>query len=203
MGELVLVRKPFYEKGESVILPQADGPFTMSMVMDPYGVTLEDPLTGESIYYGSRIATARLIKYDFPQEWAKLDLQEDMKPEFDVKVGSFVAVRSSLGRNAPRVHVGRIERVFLAQKQFEVTLFEIPLGSRLGPWTRRPWAVKLDRVTQAVIKQIFAYGEILSPVELQHGALTTRSLELLSAVGVDVSPVPTLDSTLPDVIIRQ
>ena len=84
-----------------------------------------------------------------------------------------------------------------------MTLFEVPLGSRLGPWTRRPWAVKLDRTTNAVIKQVFANSEILCLVELRLGALTQRSLELLSAAGVDVSPVPTLDSTLPDVILRQ
>ena len=202
-GELVLLRKPFYEKGEGVILPQADGPYAISCVLDPHGVTLEDPLTGESSCHGNRIATARLIRYDFPQEWAAVDLQEDIAPKFAVVVGAMVAVRSSIGRNAPRVHVGRIERLFPAQDQMEVVLFEIPRGSRLGPWTRRPWSVKLDPVTNAVIKQVYASNEVVAPVELKDCALTQRSLELLSAAGVDVSPVPTLDATLPDVIIRQ
>ena len=201
-GELVLLRKPFYEKGEGVILPQADGPYAISAVLDPHGVVLEDPLTGEAACRGVRVATARLIKYDFPQEWAAIDLQEDMAPQHEVAVGTLVAVRSAIGRNAPRVHVGRVERFFPAQNQLEVTLFEVPRGSRLGPWTRRPWTVKLDLHTRAVIKQVFAMDEVLAVVELIEGALTQRSLELLSAVGVDVSPVPTLDATLPDVQVR-
>ena len=71
----------------------------------------------------------------------------------------------------------------------------------MGPWGRRPWEVKVD-LKGAVIKQVFHENEILSVVELQNGALTQRSSELLSAVGVEVSPVPTLDSTLPDVVRR-
>ena len=201
-GELVLVRKPFYEKGEGVILPQADGPYTISVVLDPHGVTLEDPLTGEAAFRGSRISTARLIRFEFPQEWAAMDLMEDAAKQHDIHVGTLVAVRSAHGRNAPRVLVGRVERFFPAQDTMEVTLFEVPRGSRLGPWTRRPWEVKLDRDTGAVVRQVFHSGEILAVVELQAGALNQRSLELLSAAGVDVSPVPTLDATLPDVVAR-
>ena len=81
-------------------------------------------------------------------------------------------------------------------------LHEVPRGSRLGPWARRPWEVKTDPKTGAVVKQVYHQDEILSVVELQNGALTQRSLELLSAVGVEISPVPTLDSTLPDIVFR-
>jgi len=200
-GELVLVKKPFYERGEGLILPQADGPFCVSVVQDQHGVTLEDPLTGEAIYRGARVATSRLVKFEFPQDWAAVDLEEDAAKTHDIHVGSFVCVRTSVGRAAPRVHVGRVERFFQAQDQLEVTLFEVPRGSRLGPWTRRPWEVKLN-TAGAVIKQVFAVPEVLCVVELQDSALTTRSLELLAAKGVEVSPVPTLDAALPDVVMR-
>jgi hypothetical protein len=200
-GELVLVRKPFYEKGEGVILPQADGPYVITLVQDTHGVTLEDPLTGEAAFHGDRISTARLIKFDFPSEFAANDLEADAAKEHRITHGCYVCVRSAIGRTAARVHVGRVERFFPAQSQVEVTLYEVPRGSRLGPWGRRPWEVKID-LKGAVVKQVFHENEILSVVELQNGALSQRSLELLSAVGVEVSPVPTLDSTLPDVVRR-
>ena len=195
-GDLVLVKKPFYEKGEGVILPQADGPYTISVAQDAHGVTLEDPLTGEAAMHGARIATSRLIKYDFPQDWASNDLKEDMAKAHDFQVGSLVCVKSSVGRNHPRVFVGRVERFFPAQNQVEVTLFEVPRGARLGPWTRRPWEVMLGKDNE-VVKQVFHEDELLAVVELAHGALTQRSLELLQAAGVEVSPVPTLDASLP------
>ena len=182
-------------------MPQADGPYTISQVLDPHGVLLEDPLTGEAIYHGNRISTDRLIKFGFPQDWAASDLIEDAQQTHDIALGTLVCVRSSVGRNHPRVHVARVERFFPAQQQFEATLFEVPRGSRLGPWTRRIWEVKLNK-DNSVCKQVFHNAEVLGVVELTNGALTQRSLEKLSAVGVDVSPVPTLDSTLPDVVAR-
>ena len=202
-GELVLLKKPFYEKGEGVILPQADGPYKISTVLDPYNVYLEDPLTGETACRGARISTARLIKYDFPQEWAELDLEEDVVRTHDITVGTYVCVPVLLkGRSDNRVLVTRVERFFPAQEQFEATLFEVPRGSRLGPWTRRTWAVKTDENTGAVLKQVFHNNEVLAVVELDRDkALTRRSLELLEAAGVDVSN-PTLDSTLPGAYSR-
>ena len=201
-GELVLVRKPFYEKGEGVILPQADGPYTIALVLDPHGVLLEDPLTGEAVYKGQRVSTARLIKFGFPQEWAAVDLVEDSARSHELHIGSLVCVRSAIGRNSARVHVGRVERFFPAQETLEVVLYEVPRGSRLGPWTRRPWEVKRDLNTGSIVKQVFHNNEILACVELQAGALTARSLELLAAAGVDISSIPTLDATLPDVVSR-
>ena len=42
LGDLVLLAKPFYEKGGGVILPQCDGPYVVSQILDTHSARLED-----------------------------------------------------------------------------------------------------------------------------------------------------------------
>ena len=107
-----------------------------------------------------------------------------------------IAVISSYGRQEPRVFVARVETFNAEQRQATVVLFEVPKGERYGPWHRRRWEVRTDS-SGAVVKETIPYAEILTTVELQAGALTQRSLELLSAAGVEVSATPHISSTLP------
>jgi len=69
-GELVLLAKPFYEKGQGAILPQCDGPYTISRCPTLHTVILVDTLTGEPVLDGRPLSVSRLIRFDFPTEWA-------------------------------------------------------------------------------------------------------------------------------------
>ena len=42
-GDLVLVAKPFYERGIGTILPQSDGPYVVARLPSPHTAILEDP----------------------------------------------------------------------------------------------------------------------------------------------------------------
>ena len=53
-GELVLLQKPFYEKGQGLILPQCDGPFVVARVPGDHNVTLADPLAGSAYLNGKK-----------------------------------------------------------------------------------------------------------------------------------------------------
>ena len=167
-GELVLVKKPFYEKGQGLILPQSDGPYQILKVQDQYGVLLGDPITGEPAYGATRVATARLIKFHYPADWASIDFERDrdqVSNSRELRVGSMVAVLSTRGRQEPRVFLARVESFSAAQEQATVVLFEVPKGERYGPWHRRRWEVKTD-AAGAVVKETVPYGEILSLIHI-------------------------------------
>ena len=58
-GELVLVTKPFWERGTGMILPQSDGPFMIDKVFDGHTCSLIDAVSQIPFQQGQRIwATA-------------------------------------------------------------------------------------------------------------------------------------------------
>lgn len=176
-GELVLVQKPFYEKGQGMVLPQNDGPFVVDLVFNDHAVRLRDVLSGDPVFNGRRVATSRLVRFPFPPEWAQHDLREDVDAHVTFKVGDMVVVEHALGNNK-RCSVARVERVFNTGAQAEVKLFEVALGDRFGPWTRRKW-MPVDGPYEVV-----AFVDIVCAAELEHSALSARTLELLAAAGV-------------------
>jgi hypothetical protein len=189
-GELVLVEKPFFEKGQGLILPQADGPWMISEVQDARGVCLVDPIPREPAMHGARVSAGRLIKFAYPGEW----LEEDpsaLAENASLRVGAYYAVRA-VTKTQVRVYVGRLERIFEAQEQFEMLVHEIVAGERFGPWERRPWSVKTDK-RGAVLNEIVARSEVLIEVILHNKALSQSSLEQLRALGVEVTNLPHLD----------
>ena len=107
----------------------------------------------------------------------------------NLKRGTFVAVRFG-----GRVHVASVERVFVDQEQLEVTIYEVPTTGRYGPWVHRKWEVcsRDGRVAREVIPAT----ELVCEVSLQHGALTTDSLEKLSAAGYNTGAMPTRDKAI-------
>ncbi len=82
-----------------------------------------------------------------------------------------------------RVSVAKVERVFAVGEQVEVKLYEVPLGSRFGPWHRRVWT------PTELANEILPFSDIITVAELEHGALSLRTLELLAASGVSVGSV--------------
>jgi len=113
-GELVLVAKPFYEKGTGVILPQCDSPFTVSRVPTEHTVLLRDTLTGEPAFGGKPISCARVIRFRFPSDWSG---PEPWGPEERGNVfghdekGMFIACAPKTSQ-FHRIHVARVEKVF-------------------------------------------------------------------------------------------
>ncbi|CAE8737884.1 unnamed protein product, partial [Polarella glacialis] len=85
-GELLLVQKPFYEKGQGMVLPQNDGPFVVDLVYNDHAVRLRDVLSGDPVFNGRRVATSRLVRFPFPPEWTQHDLREDVDAHVTFKV---------------------------------------------------------------------------------------------------------------------
>jgi len=124
-GELVLVSKPFYEKGTGVILPQCDGPYTFVRVPTAHTVLLVDTLSGEAAFEGKAVSCARLIRFKFPSDWAGPEPggTEDRKNAFvDIKRGAFIACAPQ-GLQYTSVHVARVEKIYQEQQLCDVLLF--------------------------------------------------------------------------------
>ena len=140
VGELVLAVKPFYEKGQGLLLPQADGPYLINSMPDDHTVTLVNPVTFEPFQHGKRISTARIIRFHFPAEHLEADqkeLEESIARPFEVKVDDLIAVE--LHKKDSNIFVARVKRVFEVGSQLECRVFEVAAGQRYGPWERRPW----------------------------------------------------------------
>ena len=199
-GQLVLLQKPFYERGTGSILPQCDGPYAVSRLPTAHTAVLEDPLTGELFDHGKPVSVQRLTLFNFPEGWAgpdEGDLPEELTTSHSLIPGDFVAVEppKSISPNK-RVHVGRVELVHRNQNMAEVVLYHVGSLNRVGPWQRRPWTVMTDEDGR-VRKCVLSYSEILCKVHLQNSALTQESLETLARIGIDTGSMPSRDSTLP------
>ena len=70
VGDMVLLSKPFWEKGAGLILPHCDGPYVITQLPTIHTAILEDPLTGENYHHGQPISVARLLRFNFPKEWS-------------------------------------------------------------------------------------------------------------------------------------
>ena len=187
-GELVLLTKPFYEKGTGYILPQCDGPYTITKVIDTHNVMLEDILTGEAYLNGRPISVTRLIRFDFPPEYATPQPDElPAEVHSNLKIGDMIAVEyKAFASSRPQINVARVDKIFPHNDQVEVTLFQIPLMDRYGPWDRRKWVVwSVDNVPK---REVFSLSEVLMQVDLDgDGSLSAASLEKLATSGVAVS----------------
>ena len=69
-GGLVLVAKPFFEKGAAAMMPQCDGPLLIYNVLGASACLLTGPLSHEPACDGKPVSIARLIRYSFPVKWA-------------------------------------------------------------------------------------------------------------------------------------
>lgn len=197
-GELVLLTKPFYEKGLGVILPQADGPYLVSRVLSSHTVVLADPMSGEPLQGGRPLSVSRLVKFKFPADWAGPEAVEADDESGSVeryRKGMFLCVASPHSQNG-RLHVARIEAIFAAQGQVEVSLYWVPPKGRTGPWQARVWTPWLDESSMPK-KEVVSKQEIICQVELRDGALTQASLEKLTLHGVPATGQPRRDATLP------
>ena len=190
VGDLVLVQKPFYEKGTGMILPKCDGPYEIMKMPDTHVAILADPVSHIPFQHGQAIATSRLVSFKFPKEWLQEGWDElfEEAQKLELKVGSFVAVEKLVAGKS-RIHIGRITKVFTVGDQVEVSLYAVPTGERYGPWERRPWE-PLDQT------EVVGNADCLCEVELVNKALTRHSIELLSSIGV-IMTTPQADKTLP------
>ena len=197
-GEMVLMAKAFYEKGQGVLLPQCDGPYVVVKTPTAHTAVLEDPLTREPYRKGLPVSVARLVRFRFPPAWAE-PLAEEIECQdkifHSIKVGEFVACEPKTSQYH-RVHVGRIERIWYEEKQAEVTLYHVAPGGRTGPWQRRRWEV-WTKESGEVRREVVTSSEIVCKVELVEGALTPDSLERLVTHGIDAGTQPRRDHTLP------
>ena len=184
-GDLVLLQKPFFEKGAGLILPGSDGPYRVTKVYDDHLVQLADVLTGTLVQRGKPISKARIILFHYLGDLAKEDLtEEDMT--HDYQIGNMVAAEIKIA-GQQRVCVCRVEKLFEVGAQAELTVFEVPNRERYGPWVRRPWHVRM--VNEAVHREQVPLSEIICPVDLREQALTADSVEQLSKHGVNVDIV--------------
>ena len=197
-GELVLLTKPFYEKGLGVILPQADGPYLVTRVLSVHTVILADPMSGEPIQGGRPLSVSRLIRFKFPTDWAgpeAVEVENEPDTMETYRRGMFLCV-SSQSSQYRRVYVARVEAIFAAQGQAEVALYWVPPKGRSGPWQARIWTPWLDD-SGVPEKEVVTKDEITCQVELKDGALTQASLEKLTPHSVPATGQPRRDATLP------
>ena len=197
-GDLVLLSKPFFEKGLGAILPQCDGPYTISRLPTLHTAILVDTLTNEPILDGKPLSVARLIRFEFPQEWAgaeAVELDNDTSQLSKVRRGDFVCVAPRTSQYH-RTYVAHVERVFQGQQQLEVTLYWVPPAERCGPWKARRWQIWSDEAGNPR-KEIITCEEFICIVTLQNNALTHDSLEALTLHGILASGTPHRDASLP------
>jgi len=195
--DLVLIQKPFFERGTGSILPQCDGPFVISRVPTTHTAVLEDPLTGDLYLDGKPVSVARLIRYHFPVEWAGAEaseLAEKVGDLTDLTMGDYIAVEPKV-LTGKRVYIAKIERVYRGQGLVQVTLYHVPTHGRFGPWQRRPWEIRQDGGRDR--SEVITADEVLCKVELKNQALTHHSLEKLGLLGVATGTMPSRDASLP------
>ena len=111
VGQLVLVRKPFFEKAAGLILPQCSGPYEILKLPDEHNAVLVDPLSGIPFQGGKRGATHRLAVFKFPTQWLledQAEMQEQQLHE-DLALKDYVAVDVSVGGKSS-LHVARITK---------------------------------------------------------------------------------------------
>jgi len=195
--DLVLIQKPFFERGTGSILPQCDGPFLISRVPTSHTAILEDPLTGDLYLEGKPVSVARLIRYHFPVDWAGAEaneLAEQVGDLSDLANGDYIAVEPKV-LTGKRIHVARIERVYRGQGLLQVVLYHVPTHARFGPWQRRPWEIRQESGRDR--SEVITADEVLCKVELKNQALTQDSLEKLALHGVATGTQPSRDASLP------
>ena len=141
-GDLVLCAKPFYERGEGLIIPQADGPFIIDQVFDGHTCRLRDAVSGAPYLNGTRISLARLVAFRYPVH--AIQQEDPVVSSFDeLRHGDLVAVETKLQQHF-RVFVARIKTLFRANEQAEVDVFEVSQDQRYGGWNRRKWFPRTD-----------------------------------------------------------
>ena len=201
VGDMVLLSKPFWEKGAGLILPQCDGPYVITHLPTVHTAVLEDPTTMETYHHGQPISVARLVRFQFPTEWSGPELTPgDAAANRDLvsklRVGSFVAVEPELPGIRQRVYLGRVDRTFPAERLAELSLLRTSNTGQAGPWQRRRWDFWMMGDGK-VRKELVPEREILCEVTLSDQALTSTSLERLAVFGVDVGTQPHRDRSLP------
>ena len=187
-GQMVLLQKHFYGKGQGLILPQCDGPFVITRLHNDHTAILSDPLSGASYLGGQRVSTMRLVSFLYPVD-ALGDHFEELAdaPALPLTAGDHVALEL---KNQKRIQVAKIIRLFEVGGQAELDLYEVPSGERFGPWLRRPW-FPLGKMV------VVPRSEILCTVDLADRALTSGSLEKLEAFGIQLSGQFRDDRMLP------
>ena len=195
-GDLVLVTKPFWERGTGMLLPQADGPFIIDQVLSDHLCILKDAVSHEPYMNSQRISLARLIQFKYPVDCVGID---SVDPPLgltlqDLKVGDLIAIERRVGLK-PQVHVARVLRTFIGNGYANVEMYAVAPAERFGPWSRRRWTVLTDELGSK--QEVIPENEILCRVDLVEGALDAPSLEKLALLGVPVSGIPRLDSAIP------
>ena len=175
-GELVLLRKPFYERGNGLILPQADGPYRVHRVFGSHSVQLAELTTGVLLMNGKAVATSRLVRFAYPAEIAVEDLRPELA-ETSFSLGDYLVFETQLS-GRPRTTVGKILRVHAVGSQLEVQRFEVPEHERFGPWLRRPWT------PADLAPEMISFQEVIAKVDMTDGVLTTDDLSALEHQGV-------------------
>ncbi|CAE8623312.1 unnamed protein product, partial [Polarella glacialis] len=191
VGDLVLVQKPFYERGAGLILPQSDGPYEIIKMSDSHTAVLCCPLTQVPFQNGQRISVSRLVSFNSPKNWLQEGLDDVVadNQKLEIKLDDMVVVEyTAAGRT--RVWVARVLRLFAVGDQLEVHLYEVPVGERFGPWTRRPWKPLEGKI------ELVSRSDVLCVAELRDSALTAASCELLAALGV-FQDQPRGDKSMP------
>ncbi len=94
---------------------------------------MDDALTGGPASGGQRVATGRLIAFDFPSSWARERFAKETETR-QLMVGTCVAAEVASGTGGPRR-----DRAFAAGGSARVMVLEVPHDLRFGPWERRPW----------------------------------------------------------------
>ena len=129
----MLLHKPFYERGQGIILPQCDGPYCI-LDLTTHTAVLGDALTGTVAFGGKPVSISRLVRFHYPAECAypTPEEMEDGSVTDRLEHGDFVAVSYK-----KRVHVACVDRIFREQAQIRAVIHEVPSDCRFGPWSRQ------------------------------------------------------------------
>ena len=199
-GDVVLVSKPFFERGTGAILPQSDGPYLIARLPTPHTAILEDIYSGDLYQGGKSVAINRLIRYAYLVEWVREhEPMEDIDQPLiqRLNLGDFVAIEPRTQQNK-RIYVAKVRNVIREQGMVEVSLYHVPAHARYGPWQRRPWTLWSNPDGQPRVEVVPA-SEVLCQVNLKNDALDLASLTSLAQCGVDVGSMPHRDHSLPPV----
>jgi hypothetical protein len=143
-------------------------------------------------------SVARIVKFNFPLEYATPDLDEvpsGSELMASLKKGDMIAVEPRTSQ-FKRIHVARVERTFIDQLVAEVLLYHIPKTARYGPWEKRTWEVWLNDNAEPR-REVITQSEIVCRVTLVEHALDRTSLAALAIHGIDTGRQPRRDHSLP------
>ena len=156
---------------------------------------MADPITGEVLFGGKRVAFSRMLVYHYPVECLDEALVSPDPPEGSVFSQHDVVLCID---DHSIWSVGKIVAVHSSERQYTLRPMQVPVGERHGAWARRPW--KCSEGADNLVPFEFCRSKL----ELVNDCLSQQSLEVirnmthvrLRRVQVDDASFDVLDKVL-------